>query len=510
MRRPVLVLAALLACTAATAPTSRDATGAQAVRTVTISPDSLPLYVGDVGRATCAPRNKAGTLLTNPCTWRTLDTTIAKATTGSQSTSVTARTVGVTTLIATAAGKSDTIRVPVLNATTPTVKAIGLTPAAVIIDTSAAQAFTAIDTLTDNSIQPFVGSWSATGGTITPTGLYTAGLTAGSFHVIASESGKEDTAAVTVTAPTTSLDCAGMVRTITVTTTGQLTNAVTAALPGDCILLAAGTYSYASPFTMSRSGTAANPITLRGVGSTSVVNMGGSTLYLDGSYVHIRRLRITNMGFAGLWLRGAHDDVLDSLEVDHAAQELIALKYGSHHNIVSHSHIHHSGTSHGAFGEGVYVGGLLSGSTIWDTLSVGNQILANTFDSTWTEAIDVKGGADSTLIQGNVIDGFGTQFYNGNAVSLIAIVSNANRILGNTLSYGNPHGIIFFTASQGSLSASHGTLVQGNAIHLYDIHNYGGSLGVKVSTGSDAVVMCDNVVDHLVGGGAATNVTCTP
>ena len=46
-------------------------------------------------------------------------------------------------------------------------------------------------------------TYSATGGTITTGGLYTAGSTAGTFRVIAAQQGGTlaDTAAVTITAP---------------------------------------------------------------------------------------------------------------------------------------------------------------------------------------------------------------------------------------------------------------------------------------------------------------------
>jgi parallel beta-helix repeat protein len=45
------------------------------------------------------------------------------------------------------------------------------------------------------------GQWSATGGTITPDGLYTAGTTPGSYWVVYAAGGYADTALVTITAP---------------------------------------------------------------------------------------------------------------------------------------------------------------------------------------------------------------------------------------------------------------------------------------------------------------------
>jgi hypothetical protein len=56
--------------------------------------------------------------------------------------------------------------------------------------------------MSDGSTAPITASFAATGGTISSSGLYTAGATAGTFRVIASQSGGTlaDTASVTITA----------------------------------------------------------------------------------------------------------------------------------------------------------------------------------------------------------------------------------------------------------------------------------------------------------------------
>jgi len=48
---------------------------------------------------------------------------------------------------------------------------------------------------------PVSVAWNATGGTITPGGLYTAGTTAGTFRVIATSGTLADTASITITIP---------------------------------------------------------------------------------------------------------------------------------------------------------------------------------------------------------------------------------------------------------------------------------------------------------------------
>ncbi|MBA2432223.1 MAG: hypothetical protein H0V56_08920, partial [Chthoniobacterales bacterium] len=84
------------------------AKGSRAVETVTVTPDTLRLEVGDVGRLTCAPRNGFGSLLTNTCSWTSKNTVIATTTSSSQNVSVTARANGTTFVTATSKGKADT------------------------------------------------------------------------------------------------------------------------------------------------------------------------------------------------------------------------------------------------------------------------------------------------------------------------------------------------------------------------------------------------------------------
>jgi hypothetical protein len=85
----------------------------------------------------------------------------------------------------------------------PTVTALVLSPATASVATGGAQQFTATEQLSNGTSRAASGvSWSATGGVVTGSGLYTAGASAGSYRVIAlGTSGHGDTASVTVTAP---------------------------------------------------------------------------------------------------------------------------------------------------------------------------------------------------------------------------------------------------------------------------------------------------------------------
>ena len=84
----------------------------------------------------------------------------------------------------------------------PTLTQVVLTPATASLQTGATQQFSASGRLSDGSTSAVTVTYGATGGTITAGGLYTAGTTAGSFRVIATQQGGPlaDTSAVTVTA----------------------------------------------------------------------------------------------------------------------------------------------------------------------------------------------------------------------------------------------------------------------------------------------------------------------
>ncbi|HEY7636578.1 MAG TPA: hypothetical protein VH763_13585 [Gemmatimonadales bacterium] len=86
----------------------------------------------------------------------------------------------------------------------PTIKRIAISPKPVRMSTGAARTFTATGFLSDDSAITLAVAWSATGGAIDASGTYTAGNTAGLFHVIAANAAGTlaDTAAVVLRGPT--------------------------------------------------------------------------------------------------------------------------------------------------------------------------------------------------------------------------------------------------------------------------------------------------------------------
>jgi hypothetical protein len=75
-----------------------------------------------------------------------------------------------------------------------------VTPATATVAVEATRQFAATEFLSDGSSRAATGvTWTATGGTVSGTGLYTAGSSAGSYRVIGTKGSFADTAAVTIT-----------------------------------------------------------------------------------------------------------------------------------------------------------------------------------------------------------------------------------------------------------------------------------------------------------------------
>jgi hypothetical protein len=94
---------------------------------------------------------------------------------------------------------SDTSVVDVTS-TAPVPTALELSPASVSLAAHASQQFTARTRMSDGSTADVAARFTATGGTITGDGLFTAGAATGTYRVVATDSsGLADTATVTVT-----------------------------------------------------------------------------------------------------------------------------------------------------------------------------------------------------------------------------------------------------------------------------------------------------------------------
>ena len=97
---------------------------------------------------------------------------------------------------------ADTATVTVTVAGPPVLAAVILTPSTATVDTGKTQKFAAFGRMSNGDSAAIPIKYSATGGTISSSGSYTAGTTAGSYRVIATDTSGvfADTSAVTVTA----------------------------------------------------------------------------------------------------------------------------------------------------------------------------------------------------------------------------------------------------------------------------------------------------------------------
>jgi hypothetical protein len=180
------------------APSSPNAT----VSAILVTPgERTTVYKGATQQYTAAARLSDGTTQPNASvSWSATGGTISS--TGAYKAG---QTSGYFRVIARSSnGKADTSEVTIPT-TASTIASVVVTPASASLAAGAAQQFTASAKLSNGSTQsnPSV-TWSATGGTVTSAGRFTAGSSAGNFRVIArSSNGKADTSTVAVTAGST-------------------------------------------------------------------------------------------------------------------------------------------------------------------------------------------------------------------------------------------------------------------------------------------------------------------
>jgi len=202
--------------------------------------------------------------------------------------------------------------------------------------------------------------------------------------------------------------CPGATR--TVSTTGQLHDALSQAAPGTVIKMVPGTY--AGNFSLTASGTAARPIWICGP-RDAVVDFGdiysGYGFYLKGSsYVNLTGMAVRNVQ-KGVQVLGATHVTVSDVALDAIGDEAIHLRGNTTDSTVIGNVISGTGRSTAAYGEGVYVG---SDPDAWCTYSQcnpdrsdRNQVLDNTMSQTTAEGVDAKAGTSDGRIAGNVIDG---------------------------------------------------------------------------------------------------------
>ena len=181
----------------ATAATSSPA--APTVSKVVVSPASVTDTAGAHHQFSASVQDSQGNVLSgHTVTWSSSASSVATVNSSGYATTV---TPGTASIVATSDGVSGSATVTV-TAAPPVLQQLILTPATAAVQVGATQQFSVSGKMSDGSTTSVTATYTATGGSITSGGLYTAGSTAGSYRVIAKISGGTlaDTSTVTVTA----------------------------------------------------------------------------------------------------------------------------------------------------------------------------------------------------------------------------------------------------------------------------------------------------------------------
>ncbi|MEU2021514.1 right-handed parallel beta-helix repeat-containing protein [Streptomyces sp. NPDC016469] len=191
---------------------------------------------------------------------------------------------------------------------------------------------------------------------------------------------------------------------VRVTNGKELKAALAAAVPGQRIELADGSYS--GNFKITRGGTASAPITLAGSRAAVLTTPtgGGNGIQLTSApYWVIQGMTVTG-GQKGIMIDSSGHVVADSVEIHHTTMEGIHFRTSSSYGTVRNSFIHDTGLSGNGMGEGVYVGTANTPTDASDHVRIVDNVIGPGIGG---ENIDVKEGTTGGLISGNTFDGDG-------------------------------------------------------------------------------------------------------
>jgi hypothetical protein len=299
---------------------------------------------------------------------------------------------------------------------------------------------------------------------------------------------------------------------VDVSTAGQLSSALSSAVPGRTIRLADGTYR--GNFSLRTSGTASAPIRI--TGSRRAVLDGGTlasgyVLHLDrADYVQVDGITVRN-GQKAVVLDQSSHVTLTRLDLRSTGSEVLLLRNYSCDNVVSDSEIHDSGRVTAGYGEGVYIG--LSRSN-WSSAgqsrtnggpdrSDRNTVVGNHIYATTAENVDVKEGTTGGRISGNRFDATGISGANY-ADSWVDIAGNGYLVENNV---GVNAGAVLVDGYQTHVIVSgwaDGNVFRGNASAVN-----GPGYGIAIATPSSGnVVFAGNTATGARKG--LTNVTVVP
>jgi hypothetical protein len=198
-------------------------------------------------------------------------------------------------------------------------------------------------------------------------------------------------------------------RTVDVTNSDELVDALEDARPGDRISLAAGRYE--GNFVMAASGEQGKPIWMCGP-RDAVFDSGGQKngygLHITGSYAGTWGMTISNSQ-KGIVVAGGDFAQIEYVEVHTIGDEAIHFRGHPTDGVVQDFLIHHTGLRRDKFGEGIYIGSAVSN---WGEISDSEpdkidwvSILRNRIWDTTSDSIDLKEGTSGGRVEFNSFDG---------------------------------------------------------------------------------------------------------
>lgn len=424
---------------------------------------------------------------------------------------------------------------------TPTLQSISLSPTSATLAAGGTQQFSISSRSTGGNFGTVSVTYSATGGTITSSGAYTAGSAAGTYQVVAAltDGSMADTATVAISAVGTSSStssgtavspspassvtapsCSTFVytRVVGVSSSSALSSAVTNARPGDLIQLAAGTYTIGQQRLVT-SGTATAPIMMCGPRSAVIqqgsVSSGGFELAIRADYWILSGFTVANSQ-QGIAIEGGSYNVIDGVEVRNVGQEAVQIHGLSTHNVVRNSYLHDTGKYVAQYGEAVYIGAAPTQWCTWSSCgpdrSDDNQVIADSIGpNIGSDPIDIKAGTSGTLVQDNFLDGsgMGNLCSDHNWCGGLAIINGQNAVFRGNSGVNPPlHG--FSVQSDGGAAAypASGNVFESNNVDLGSATGYGFLIG----TGVTSTVYCASNSTNgnsVVRGAGLSNVACT-
>jgi nitrous oxidase accessory protein NosD len=214
--------------------------------------------------------------------------------------------------------------------------------------------------------------------------------------------------------------------TVEVSTATQLKAALAAAVPGQIIHLADGTYT--GNFKVYVSGTETARITLTGSPDAVLTTpYGGYGLYLDGaSYWTVQGITVTGAQ-KGIVTDTASHVVIDSVTVHDLLMEGVHFRDSSTDDVIRDSHIYNTGLQRPGYGEGVYVGTANTLSDRSDRVQILDNVIGPNIGA---ENIDLKEGTTGGLVSGNTFDGSGLSMTNYDD-SWVDVKGNGYTVVGN-------------------------------------------------------------------------------